>query len=164
MRPENLPSISVNFPCSWEIFRQIRQLSVQQGEFPSNSVTFPFSCETFCSFLSTLRAIKRPSVNFCQLFMQLGDLPSTSVNFSCGRETFCQLPSTFRADERPFVNFSCCQETSRCHLLNFHAAKRPSVTSVNIPCCQKNFRSLLSTFSAARKDLPPNSVNFWSPG
>ena len=85
LQPEDLLLISVNF-CA---------LSVRPVDLPSTSVIFPCGRKISHVILSTFHAVRRPFVNFRQLFMWSEDLQDTSVKFSCGQEIFRQLPSTF---------------------------------------------------------------------
>ena len=154
---EDLPSTSINFPCSRETFRQLppilcaawrpsinlRQLSVQPEDLPSTSVHFSCCRQTFR-----------------QLFVSPGDIPSTSVNFPCSRETFIQLPSTFLSGGTLFVNIHQISLQPG-DLSTFRAAGRLSVHFVNIPCSRETLCLLLS-FSVRPDVARRPSVNFRS--
>ena len=77
MPPGDLPSTSVNFPCSRQIFRHLSMQSAGR------------SSVIFLEILSNSNADWRPSAKFCQLSQGPRDLPSASVNFPCGQLTFC---------------------------------------------------------------------------
>ena len=94
-------------------------------EFPSTSVNFGCSRDTFCTLPSTSREARRPTVIFCKFFVYLEDLPSTSVNFLCSQKTFRQL---------------LVQSVDLCQL-SVPPGDFPS-TSVNLLCHQKTFRQL----------------------
>ena len=118
-QPGDLPSTSVNFPCSQETFHQLPStFCVARRPFVS------FLCdwetfrqylggrETFLQHLSNSREAGR-SVKFLQLSVEPGDLSSTSFTFTCGWETICQ-PSLWPEDfPSNSVNFPCGLETFR---------------------------------------------------
>ena len=178
MQPSDLPSTSVNTPYGLESFCKLPstsvwpedlaltfpmagtpsvnfcQISVHPGKFPSTSVKFPRSQETFRQPPSILGEAGRPSVNFHLLSVWLGDISLTSVNFTCGRETFrhhlvqlVDLLSTFRAAWRPSVNFGQLSVWTEEDIL---------CTSVNFTYSLKNFCRLPPTFPANGR----SSVNF----
>ena len=115
VRPEDLPSTSVNFSCGCETFRELpsafdvarrlfvilRQFSECPLDFPSTSVNFrQLLCgpETFRQLPSTVRTARRQSIKLRQFSKQPVDIPSTfytagrfSVNSPCRWENFCQI-------------------------------------------------------------------------
>ena len=139
MQSVDLPSTSINFLCDRDTIHQL--LSTFRA-VRRHSVNFCLLSVRPEDLLPTCRLTGRPSVNFSEVSVQTEDLPSTSGYFLCGRETFRKLSSTFRAIGRTSVNFC--------------AARRHSVDN---PCACVNFRQLPSMFRAA-KSLPSTSLNF----
>ena len=91
VRPGELLSNSVNFPCGQKRFHEF---SVRPGNFPSSSINFPCCRETFCQVPSNLCVAGRLSVNLSTFSV----VRRLSVNFLCSQETFRQLLSTFRTE------------------------------------------------------------------
>ena len=120
------------------------------ADFPSTSINFPCSRETFCQLSTTFRDDRRPSVNFCQLFVRLEVLPSTLY------AAFRQFPSTFCSAMRPFVNFHqlSVQPEDFCRLA-MRAGDLPSYYA-KFTCRCETFCQLPSAFRVASR----LSVNF----
>ena len=110
VRPENLPSTSVNFHVDSRPFANSLCCRGNFRHLPSN-------------FLAAGRA----SVNFRQVFVLPGDLKSTSDKSPCIWEAFYKLPSTYHAARRSSVNIPCGRETFREIPSTFRAARRLSV-------------------------------------
>ena len=156
MRPGDIPSDSVNFPCGYHLlpstFRaaerssmNFHQHSVWSEAFYQLQSTFHATVETFIHLPSTFHTTRRSSVKCCQVSVQLGDFQSTYVNFLCNHETFRRIPSTFRAAGGPSVNY-----------------RQPSVPSRDLPLTFENFLCGQETFrqlSVRREDFLLTSAN-----
>ena len=128
VRPEDLPTTSVNFPCCRETFCQIHEISVCTGYLLSTSTNILYGRVTFRQLLTNFCAARRPSVKFL-----------------CRWETFRELPIPFREAGRPSVNFRQLFKWPEDFLSNFRQTTRPSV---NFSCSRKIFVQFLSTFHA----------------
>lgn len=177
MWPQNLPSISINFPFCLSSIHSIRPLS---STFQANAAHSVYFChfpwcvnEAFCQlpvllwhfrqFPPTFCAVTRDSVNIRQLFLRLQGHPSTlrvaigpSVNFHYVRKTSCQPSMLSRDLSSTSVNIPCSQGSFRQHSaqprdLNslLCTVAGPSVNLCPFPCCQGTFCQLSSNFRAA---------------
>ena len=76
--PENLPSISFNFPCRWKYFCELLSILACDREI-------------FQKLPSSLQIAQRTSINFCQLSMRLDDFLSTFCVAGRPSVNFCQI-------------------------------------------------------------------------
>ena len=181
----DLPSTSVNFPCSRRTFLQLLFTFRATLEFCVNLSQFSVCLR---DLQSIFRGFVGPSDKLHQLSFHLWPISSSSVNFSCVCRTFRLLPSTFCAG--PFINF--CQislrpedSVSTSGQISFFPQDLPT-TSLNIKCIRTTFHQFPKTshtFGTCRplpltlrvstahsinlpqlyvhtRDLPSTSVNF----
>ena len=134
MRPRDLASTFVTHTCT---LGSVHQYLSTSCAFVGTSVNCLCIRGTFRLFPSTIWAVGRPLVNFCQLSVWLGGIPSTSDNFPYGRQMFVnfrQLSVLPRDLPSTSVNFSCvCKSFCQISLI-FRASLGPSMY------CPWNFR------------------------
>lgn len=168
MRPGDLSTHSVNFPCDQETIRQLPS-AFHMGR--RTSVNFPHGREIFRLLLSTFSADIRPSSSFVNIpcgrktFHQL--LPTFHSSLSVQLAEFPSIPPNFRVAGRlldtihqlfvPPGNYSSTFHTGRMNfcLLSTRTEDLPS-TSVPFQCRRETFLQVPSTFCTAGKC----SVNF----
>ena len=88
---DRLPSTSINFPRSYESFRQLLSTFCAAGRTSVKFHEFFVRPGTFLQLPSTFRGAGSTSVNFRQNFVQTGDLQEIFGNLPCSRDTFQQL-------------------------------------------------------------------------
>ena len=153
-----LPSI---FRADGRASGNVRQISVRPVDLPSSFINFPCSHGTFCQILSTYHGIEELSSTFLnfpsahrsfrQISMRLQSIVATYISNSCRQKNFLQLLSNFCAATRPSVNFRKLSVQRRgllsssvnfpYYLANFVNFRQLEVrlgdllsTSVNLPC------------------------------
>ena len=113
VQPGDFPTISINFPSGPATFHEIPSTFVRPGQLPSTFVNFPCILETLCQQLSTVREVFRFSMNFSQVSLRPAHLPAifhasitAFINFSQLFVLLLDLPSIFWVVAETYGHFN----------------------------------------------------------